>query len=108
MYSDTEKFVKEIIAASNIPNQRAAAKVVYGKVADIIPIPEKVQEMAEATWKKNKADREARFNKLVELKAPEVIIENEKKLMAKVETFAIWLKKTKIGSAFRKIHGING
>jgi len=105
MISNKDQFITEIESALGVP-QPYRYKVIYGKVADIIPIPEIIREFAEEAWKKNKESCEKRLKKLEFLDAPEVILVNQRKQLTKMETFEIWLKKTAVGSAFRKIHNI--
>ena len=108
MYSDVQTFMTEIGKAQAIPNRRNAAKVIYGKVAAILPTREKVREFAEATFRADKARREKRFAKLKELKAPACVMENEEKMLAKVADFETWLSQSRIGKAFVKIWGPKG
>jgi len=105
MYSDSKSFIEAI---NKVPNGRNSFKILYGKVADIIPIKETIRLIAEAVQQAEKSRRENRVTKLLELSAPEVILKNERELLAKSIDFETWLKKTTLGTAFRSIWGKKG
>lgn len=105
MYNTPAEF---ITAINKVPNGRNGFKILYGRVADIIPIKETIREIAEAVQQAEKVRRETRLARLVELNAPPVILNNERELLAKCSDFETWLKKTTIGTAFRSIWGKKG
>lgn len=102
MYNTPQEFIADL---NKVPNGRNYYKVLYGKIADIIPIKATIREIAEASWEADKNRLTKRVETLKELKAPEVIIANDQKRLDICVDFETWLKKSKIGSAFRNIWG---
>jgi hypothetical protein len=102
MISTVEEFLEQMAKVREIPNRRAQALKSYGKVRDLMPTI--LDEAAKALFQAEKEAVEARIRKFEELKAPECILENERKRL--LPTFEVWLKRSKAGCAFRKIHGM--
>lgn len=102
MINTAEEFLNQMEKVRAIPNQRVQALKSYGKVRDLMPTI--LDEAAKALFQADKEAIEARIRKFEELKAPACILENERKRL--LPTFEVWLKKSKAGCAFRKIHGM--
>lgn len=49
MISTAADFVQEMQSCTDMP-ERFKWKVIYGKVADMLPVPEKIEEMLHAWW----------------------------------------------------------
>jgi hypothetical protein len=74
--------------------------VIYGRINGC-NLPK--QQLLEETHKILYQIHKSRYDKLVEIGAPDIIIENEKRLLSKLETIEIYSKKHQLGRAINKL-----
>lgn len=108
MYSDSKSFIEAISKIRVILKGRNGYKILYGKIADIIPIDEKIREIAEAMWRADEVYQTSQIKRYKDLNAPLCLYATIQKQLDKCCDFETWLKKSTIGSAFRNIWGKKG
>ncbi len=108
MYSDSKSFIEALNKVLPILRGPRGFKILYGKIADIIPITETIRAIADDVRLADKSRREERIKKFKDLNAPPIMYAAEQKQLDACTDLETWLNKSQIGSAFRNIWGKKG